>query len=262
MKVNFMNTRPIYDFSNKVALITGASTGIGQATAMLFAKSKAKVMLADNNADAGVQTVAKIKALGGHAEFVKCDVSKEDDVKMAVRKTVEYFGHLNYAFNNAGIEGQMNKTSDNTTENWNKVIQVDLTGVWLCMKYEIEQMLKQKGGVIVNCSSIAGLIGFSNVPSYVAAKHGVIGLTKTAALEYVQSNIRINAVCPGVIKTEMIERVTNHDEQALKQLVAGEPMGRMGTPLEVADSVVWLCSDASSFVTGHSLVVDGGWVAQ
>jgi NAD(P)-dependent dehydrogenase (short-subunit alcohol dehydrogenase family) len=257
-----MPQKPNYELTDKVAFITGASTGIGRSTAMLFAKSRAKVMVADINTDAGLLTAHLIGEQGGVAEFVKCDVAKEAEVKAAIDKTVQVFGGIDYAFNNAGIEGEQAATSDCTTKNWDKVIQTNLSGVWFCMKYQIPEMLKRGGGAIVNCSSIAGLIGFPGIPAYTASKHAVIGLTKAAALEYAKSKIRVNAVCPGVIQTPMIERFVHGEAQALQQLSAGEPIGRIGQPEEIADSVLWLCSDSSSFITGHSLAVDGGWVAQ
>jgi NAD(P)-dependent dehydrogenase (short-subunit alcohol dehydrogenase family) len=179
-----------------------------------------------------------------------------------VRAAVEKYGRLDFAFNNAGIEGMLGLTHECQEENWTRVIDINLKGVWLCMKYEIQQMLKQKGGAIVNTSSIAGMIGFPAIPAYTASKHGVIGLTKTAALECAKSNIRINAVCPGVIQTPMIDQHVHGDAQEKEKLVGGEPMGRVGQPEEIASAVLWLCSDSASFVTGHPLVVDGGWLAQ
>lgn len=251
-----------YNFSDKVAFITGASTGIGRATALAFSRNGARVMVADINADAGLQTAHMISESGGTATFLKCDVSQENDVRNAVVETIAKFGSLDFAFNNAGIEGAQAATADCTEENWDRVININLKGVWLCMKYQIPQMLKQGCGSIVNCSSIAGIIGFTNIPAYTASKHGVIGLTKTAALEYAKSNIRVNAVCPGVISTPMIERFAHGEAQILQALIAGEPVGRMGQPEEIASAALWLSSDQSSFVTGHSLIVDGGWVAQ
>jgi NAD(P)-dependent dehydrogenase (short-subunit alcohol dehydrogenase family) len=257
-----MNPKANYDFTGKVIFITGASTGIGRATALGFAKSKAKVMVADVNTDAGWATVQMIREKGGTADFVKCDVSQETDVKNAIEQTVKTFGGLDGAFNNAGIEGESSPTADCTSANWQKVLQINLSGVWYCMKYEIAEMLKHGGGTIVNCSSIAGLVGFPGAPAYVAAKHGVVGLTKTAALDYAKLNIRVNAVCPGVIMTPMIDRFAHGSPAALQQLSAGEPVGRMGHPEEIGESVLWLCSEASSFVTGQAIAVDGGWVAQ
>jgi NAD(P)-dependent dehydrogenase (short-subunit alcohol dehydrogenase family) len=248
--------------NQKVVLVTGASSGIGKATALAFARKGASVVVADTNSDDGAQTAKAIETMGRDAIFVKCDVSQERDVRELIEKTVTRFGRIDYAFNNAGIEGKQGPTPECTDENWEKVINVNLKGVWLCMKYEIPQMLKQGGGSIVNCSSIAGLIGFPGIPAYVASKHGVIGLTKTAALEYAKSNLRINAVCPGVIQTPMIDRFIHGEAQIQKQLMEGEPVGRVGKPEEIASAVLWLCSEGASFVTGHPLVVDGGWVAQ
>ena len=250
------------DMKDKVAFVTGASNGIGRATALAFAKLGALVSVVDVNNDAGLQTVDMISKAGGKAIFIKCDVSAAKEVQAAVDETVKKFGRLDFAFNNAGIEGEQGLTPDNPEKNWDQVININLKGVWLCMKYQIPQMLKQGGGSIVNCSSIAGLVGFPGISPYVASKHGVVGLTKTAALEYAKSNIRVNAVCPGVIQTPMIERFAHGEAQIQQQLVAGEPVGRLGQPNEVADAVVWLSSKGSSFVTGQALAVDGGWVAQ
>jgi NAD(P)-dependent dehydrogenase (short-subunit alcohol dehydrogenase family) len=189
-------------------------------------------------------------------------VSKSTDVKAMVEKTIATFGRLDYAFNNAGIEGESAPTQDCSEENWDKTIGVNLKGIWLCMKNEIPEMLKQSKGVIINCSSVAGLVGFAGLPAYVASKHGVIGVTKTAALEYAKDGIRINAVCPGVIKTAMMDRLTGEKKETEEQFISLEPMARMGKPEEIANAVVWMCSDAASFVTGHAMAVDGGFVAQ
>jgi len=251
-----------YAFENKVAFVTGGATGIGRATALAFSKSGASVAVVDMNLDEGLKTTNLIKESGGKAEFIKCNVANADEVKTAVDKTIQAFGRLDFAFNNAGIEGAQGATPDCTEVNWDNVININLKGVWLCMKYQIPQMLKQGGGAIVNCSSIAGLVGFPGIPAYTASKHGVLGLTKTAALEFARQNIRVNALCPGVIQTPMIDRFTHGEAQIQKQLMDGEPVGRMGTPEEMANSVLWLCADQSSFVTGHPLVADGGWVAQ
>lgn len=249
-------------FEHRVAVITGAASGIGKTTAMAFAKEGAKVIIADILVDAGEETVSLIKKAGGDAIFILCDVSKPTDIEVMVNITIEAFGRLDYAFNNAGIEGQQALTADCSLENWERVININLRGVWLCMKYQIPQMLKQKKGVIVNCASVAGLVGFAGIPAYTASKHGIIGLTKAAALEYAKQGIRVNAVCPGVIRTPMVERFTHRKQEAEAQLIAGEPMGRLGEPQEIAEAVLWLCSDAASFVTGHSMVIDGGWIAQ
>jgi NAD(P)-dependent dehydrogenase (short-subunit alcohol dehydrogenase family) len=248
-------------FENKVALITGGSYGIGRATAVAFAQRGARVVIADWIEDTEGETLRLVTEAGSEAVFVTCDVSKSSDVKAMIDKTISTFGTLDFAFNNAGIEGLMGPVQQCTEENWDKTIAINLKGVWLCMKYEIEQMVKQGKGAIVNCSSVAGLNGFANLPAYVASKHGVIGLTKTAALENAKTNIRVNAVCPGVIHTSMIDRITHGDKEAEKQYIAIEPVGRMGDPKEVAETVVWLCSNAASFVTGDAIAVDGGFVA-
>ncbi|MDN3690165.1 SDR family oxidoreductase [Cyclobacterium jeungdonense] len=247
-------------FKDKVALITGGSFGIGKATAIAFAERGASVAVVDWVEDK--ETFETIQRAGGKAIFLKGDMSKEEDIKMMVDKTIENFGRLDYAFNNAGVEGITAITHECTNENWRHVLSINLTGVWLCMKYQIPHMLTQGKGSIVNNASIAGLVGFPGIPAYVASKHAVIGLTKNAALEYGKMGIRVNVVCPGVIKTPMIDRFTGKSKEVEKQFESMEPIGRLGEPEEVADAVLWLCSDASSFVTGHSLAVDGGWVAQ
>ena len=246
-------------FQNKVAVVTGGSFGIGKAVAKAFAKRGAKVVIADWVED--YSTLKEIQDEGGSAIFVKCDVSKTGDVTGLIRETIETFKRLDFAVNNAGIEGATAPTHECTEENWDKTISINLKGVWLCMKQEIPHMLKQGKGAIVNIASIAGLVGFTGLPAYVVSKHGIVGLTKTAALEYAKQGIRINAVCPGVIRTAMVDRVTGKDKAAEKQFEAMEPVGRMGEPEEVAESIVWLCSDAASFITGHALAVDGGWTA-
>jgi len=247
---------------NKVALVTGGGSGIGRACALAFAREGAKVVVADVMERGGKETVQMIKEAGGESIFVKTDVSKTDDVEALVKRTVDTYGRLDCAINNAGIEGIMAQTADYTEENWERVININLKGVWLCMKYEIPEMQKQGGGAIVNMASVAGLVGFQEMPAYCASKGGIIQLTKVAALEYAKAGIRVNAVCPGVIRTPMVERVTGGNPEAEAQFAAMEPIGRMGTPEEIAESVVWLCSDAASFVTGHPMVVDGGLVAQ
>lgn len=249
-----------FDFSNKVALVTGASSGIGREIAMQFAEAGAKVMVSDVNEDWGLQCVNQIRESGGVAEFHKCDVSKPDQVKTLIDKTISQFGNLDIACNNAGVEGQQASITDCTEENWDKVINTNLKGLWLCLKHEIPKM--GKGARIVNISSIAGLIGFPGLPAYVASKHGVIGLTKTAALECAQRDIRINAICPGPIITPMLQRLMDTTPGFTEQITAGVPQHRVGTPEEVAHAVLYLASDESSYITGQYLAVDGGWVAQ
>ena len=249
-------------FSKKVALVTGAASGIGRATALAFAREGAAVAVADVTEPAGNETVALIQKAGGTAKFFRCDVSKDADVEKLVRDVVGAFGRLDFAHNNAGIEGKQAKTADCTEETWDRTIAVNLKGVWLCMKHEIPQMLKQGGGAIVNTASVAGLVGFAGLPAYNASKGGVIQLTRTAALEYAKQNIRVNAVCPGVIKTPMVDRVTGGTPEGEAAFAAGEPVGRLGRPEEIATVVVWLCTDDASFVTGIPMPVDGGWVAQ
>ena len=246
----------------KVALVTGAGSGIGRATALVFAREGAKVVVSDIVVEGGEETVQQIKAAGGEALFVKADVSKAADVGALITQTVETYGRLDCAFNNASIEGGVKPTIDCTEEEFDRTIAVNLTGVWLCMKYEIQQMLSQGGGAIVNTASVAGLVGFPGLPDYVASKHGVLGLTKTAALEYAKSGIRVNAVCPGVIQTPMVERGAQLSPGFDELAVSMEPVGRFGQPAEIGEAVVWLCSDAASFVTGHPMTVDGGLVAQ
>ena len=246
----------------KVALITGAGSGIGRASALVFAREGAKVALADIVVEGGEETVRMVKEAGGEAFFIKADVSNAADVEAMVNTVVETYGRIDCAYNNAGIEGQLASTDEYAEDMFDKVIGINLTGVWLCMKYELPHMLKQGSGAIVNTASGAGLIGVAGMSAYVASKHGVVGLTKTAALEYAKSGIRVNAVCPGLIQTPMVERITNGHPQLGEALVAAEPIGRTGRPEEIAESVVWMCSDAASFVTGHAMSVDGGFVAQ
>lgn len=246
----------------KVALVTGGGSGIGRATALAFARDGAKVVVSDVVPEGGKETVRLIEAAGGMAFFMEADVSSAADAQAMVRTAEEQYGRLDYAFNNAGIEGAQAPTAEVTEDNWDRVISINLKGTWLCMKYEIPVMLKQGGGAIVNTASVAGLVGFPNIAPYTASKGGVVQLTKAAALDYAKQGIRINAVCPGVIRTPMVERFLGGSAEAEAQFTAMEPVGRMGTPEEIAEAVVWLCSDAASFVTGHAMAVDGGFVAQ
>ena len=246
----------------KVAIVTGASAGIGRAAAFALAAEGAKVVVADVDVTRGEQVATDINDKGGTAVFVRADVSDDTSVAALVAQTVAQFGGLDVAFNNAGIEGTPAPTAECTPENWQRTLAVNLTGVWSCMRHEIPRMLERGGGAIVNMSSVAGLVGFATTPAYTASKHGVVGLTKTAALEYAEQGIRVNAVCPGVIDTEMVERFTGGQPEAEAAMVATEPVGRLGRPEEIADTVVWLCSDRSSFVTGQAIAVDGGFVAR
>jgi NAD(P)-dependent dehydrogenase (short-subunit alcohol dehydrogenase family) len=248
--------------ARKVALVTGASSGIGKATALAFARAGYDVVVADVDVDRGEQVAKEVETLGVDGLFVETDVSDRGAVEHMVAATIARFGRLDAACNNAGIEGTPMPTAECTDENWDRTIAINLTGVFACMRAEIPRLLERGGGAIVNISSVAGLVGFESIPAYTASKHGVVGLTKTAALEYATQGIRVNAICPGVIDTEMVTRFTHGDPDAAEQLTSTEPVGRMGTPEEIAASVVWLCSDAASFVTGQAIAVDGGFVAR
>lgn len=248
--------------AGKVALVTGASSGIGRATALAFAREGAKVVVADVTVEGGEETVALIKKAGGEAIFVKTDVSKAAEVEALVNKAVATYGRLDCAHNNAGIAGNSKTVVDDTEDNWDRILAINLKGVWWCMKYEIAQMLKQGGGAIVNTASDAGLIGVRRGGAYVASKHGVVGLTKTAALEYAKAGIRVNCVCPGPIDTPMLQGIGGRNQQVMEKMAAAQPGGRLGKPEEIAEAAVWLCSDAASFITGLPMPVDGGYMAQ
>ena len=253
-------------FDGKVALITGAGSGIGRATAQAFAGEGARVVVADMNVKGGEETVRLIQQGEGashDALFVPVDISQPAEVEALIAKTVATWGRLDYAHNNAGAEGTGVTTHLYPEDQWRRIIEVNLVGTWLCMKHEIQQMLRQGRGAIVNTASIAGLVASpASGSAYTASKHGIVGLTKSAALEYAQAGIRVNAVCPGVINTPMVERHITRRPELAERLAAAEPVGRLGTAQEVAAAVVWLCSDAASFVTGHPMVVDGGFIAQ
>jgi len=250
------------DFEDQVVIVTGASSGIGRATALAFAHEGAAVVIADRDVDRGEEVAAEVDEIGASGLFVAVDVSAPADVDRLLGTTMHEYGRLDHAFNNAGIEGDQAFTAASGLDNWNRVIGVNLTGVWLCMRAELEVMAAQGSGSIVNCSSVAGLVGFPGISAYAAAKHGVLGLTKTAALEYATAGIRVNAVCPGIIATEMIERFTHGDPAIVDQFEAAEPVGRLGTGAEIAATVLWLCSTGSSFVTGQAVAVDGGYIAR
>lgn len=246
------------DFSGKVALVTGAAAGMGLATARAFAEAGAAVVLADFKEDAVKAAAENLVAAGHKALAVRCDVSDDAQVAAMVERTVAEFGRLDAAFNNAGVMARIAPTADSAREDWDRVIGVNLQGVWSCMKHELRQMERQGSGAIVNNASIGALTGNPGIGSYIASKHGVVGLTRTAALEYVKHGIRVNAVNPGLIDTRIARDVVSGDEQAYAALEKGVPMGRAGRPEEIASVVLWLCSPGASYVVGHALTVDGG----
>ncbi len=250
------------DFNGKVALVTGGCTGIGRATALAFAREGARVVIGNRNSQRGEETVRTIRDAGGEASFQRTDVSVAADVEALVNHTMTTYGRLDVAFNNAGIEGDVRPLIEQTEDSYQAVMDTNVKGVWLSMKYEIPRMLEQGGGAIVNNSSVGGLIGFGGLGIYVASKHAVMGLTKNAALEYAAQGIRVNAVNPAVIETEMSDRVRASAEMTKDDFAAMHPIGRIAQPEEVAETVLWLCSDRASFVTGHGLLVDGGYTAQ
>jgi NAD(P)-dependent dehydrogenase (short-subunit alcohol dehydrogenase family) len=253
-----MDTNERGDFTGKVAFVTGAANGIGRAAALAFAREGASVVVADVSVKGNQETARMIEEVGARSLAVTCDVTRAEDIKAALDTTVEAFGRLDFAFNNAGIEYTIKPAADVTEDEWDRIIDIDLRGVFLCMKHEIPLILQQGGGAIVNTSSGAGVKVFKGGAAYCAAKHGVVGLTKAAALDYAQSDIRINAVCPGIIDTPMMQRFSGGTPEGRQAVIAQEPVGRMGKPEEIAAAVVWLCSDAARFVVGHAMVVDGG----
>ena len=244
--------------AGKVALVTGAGSGIGRASALAFAQAQSRVVVCDLDRAAGRETVRLIHVGGGEALFMLADVSNSSDVENMVRLTVAAYGRLDIAHNNAGVEPVNAPIADSSEEDWDRVIDINLKGIWLCMKHEIPVMLEQGGGAIVNTSSTVGLLAQSNMASYVASKHGVLGLTRAAALEYVDAGIRVNAVCPAVAATPMFDRFTKGDAQLAASLAAALPMKRLLDASEVADAVLWLTSDKAAYLNGHALVLDGG----
>ncbi|MFT4881604.1 MAG: NAD(P)-dependent dehydrogenase (short-subunit alcohol dehydrogenase family) [Salinirussus sp.] len=249
------------ELEDKTAVVTGAGSGIGRQTAKRFADEGANVVVADIDEDGGRTTVDMVESADGDATFVRADVTEPDDIQTVVDTAVETYGGLDMAHNNAGIEGnQQDDLADQSRSDWAQVIDINLTGVWECLRQEIRTMEANGGGAIVNTSSIAGLTAGGTAP-YVASKHGVVGLTRAAASEYADADIRVNAVCPGVIDTPMVDRAEEADPEELQQFVQMQPMGRKGRPEEIANAVVWLCSDEASFVTGNAYPVDGGYMA-
>ncbi len=244
-----------------VALVTGGNSGIGRATALAWAREGARVVIAARRIRECEEVVEQIKRTGGGALSVQTDVAKSTDVEALIKKTIETFGRLDWSCNNAGVEGTRVSITECTEEDWDRVVDINLKGVWLCMKHEILQMLKQGGGAIVNISSVNGFVGAAEFAPYTASKHGVIGLTKSAAKGYAKGGIRVNVICPGSIDTPMIERVDGGPVLPDSWRISRTPMGRIGTPEEIAEAVVWLCSEKASYVTGHSMIVDGGLLA-
>jgi len=251
----------IISFEGQVALVTGAASGLGLATAKAFAESGATVALADQNADGVHQAAAALAAAGHKTLAIHCDVSDDSQVEAMVARIVAAFGRLDAAYNNAGVQNLLAETADTTRDDYDRVMGINLRGVWSCMKFELQQMRKQGYGAIVNCSSLGGLVGGADRGVYHAAKHGVLGFTKSAALEYAARGIRVNAVCPGLIQTAMSDRMIAEGQgQALKEMEKSVPMGRVGRAEEIAHAVLWLCSTAASYVTGQSISVDGGFI--
>ncbi|UFW91579.1 SDR family oxidoreductase (plasmid) [Bradyrhizobium barranii] len=252
---------PTYDFSGQVALVTGASSGMGLATAEAFSNSGAAVVLADINEEALRATAEKLTSAGRKVLTVVCDVSDEAQVARMIERTVTHFGRLDMAFNNAGIQVPPSDAADETAENFDRVNGINLRGVWACMKHELQQMRTQGRGAIVNCSSLGGLVGLPSRAAYHASKHGVIGLTRSAAMEYAPRGIRINAICPGTINTPIVSDMLAEQADAMKEIMRDQPIGRLGESDEIAAAVLWLCSPGASFVLGVALPVDGGFTA-
>ena len=249
-------------FDGKVALVTGGASGIGRVAAQAFAREGASVLVSDRETEGCRETVRLITEAGGKATFVKTDVTRSSEVKAMIAEVQRAYGKLDFALNNAGIDGARARTADYPEDIWAQVLDVNLTGVFLCMKYEIPLMLQNGGGVIINMSSVAGVTGFVAHSAYTASKHGVIGLTKTAALEYAKAGIRVNAICPCYTRTPMVERLVSVEPNLAERLKSRIPLGRLGTPEEIAAAAIYLCSDAGSFINGHSLLMDGGIMAE
>jgi len=249
-------------FSDRVAFVTGGSSGIGRATALALGREGARVVLASRGTEAGEETVREIQQKGGEASFIRCDVSRADDVRTAVDGVLHTHGRLDMAVNSAGVFDFTGPTAECREDDWDRIVDTNLKGVWLSMRAEIPPMVDQGQGAIVNVAGAFGLIGFSGIPAYVAAKHGVVGLTKAASLEYAKTGVRINAICPGVTHTPMVERATGNDPEVEAQFSSQMPIGRSASPEEVAAAILWMCSNDASFLLGHSLALDGGWVAQ
>lgn len=247
-----------HDFTGKVAFVTGATSGIGRATALAFAKAGAAVTVADVSEEGNLETARLIEEAGGRVLAVRCDVSKSEDVKAALDRTIQTFGKLDFAFNNAGIEQPVAPVSEIEDEDFDRLVAINLRGMFLCLKHQVPLLLRNGGGAIVNTSSGAGVKGIAGQAAYAATKHAVIGMTKSAALDYAKDGIRINAVCPGIIDTPMMQRFTGGTPEGLARVIAQEPVGRMGKSEEIAAAVLYLCSDMAAFVIGHAMVVDGG----
>ncbi|MFC1919321.1 glucose 1-dehydrogenase [Chloroflexota bacterium] len=250
------------EFEGRVALVTGGASGIGRTSAIAFACKGAKVVVNDLDAKGGTETIKIINGNGGEAIFYEADVGESSDVEALIKTTTDTYGRLDFAHNNAGFEGVFASTSDYPEEIWNRVIKTNLKGVWLSMKYEIPQMLRCGGGSIVNTASTAGLVGFPQTIAYVASKHGIVGMTRSIALEYAGSGIRVNAVCPGGVNTPMKDRIIAMSPDLTQAAGNRSALGRSAEPEEIAQAVVWLCSQAASFITGHPLIIDGGYLAQ